>query len=250
MPARNSGISLSEGNAMDESTDNQPKKPLPQFRRSLDSIPHAPTQPVQSPGIDIRNPPLWLVIVCLAVGIWILMTVYRGFSGNSVRREIIAEQNAHSYITVYTDANAPAAAFMAKIAAIYGLKTDVQPPSGDTLKIGLRNGKILGVDDFLSALSQVPIVDFHPGAPAGTIYLYGVEGCPYAQRARDMLRSRGIPFVDVNLNNPSDPNMEGFEARVTASGFGLHEGTRNPYLEYNNKIYQNPDLYNVIAHIK
>lgn len=226
----------------------EPKQPLPQFRRKLDDNTHA--VPVREVTAEKQLPPLWMMAIAVIGGIWLLFSVYQHLAASKIDSELLAEQRAHSYITVYAPTDSPAAQFMNQLAAIYGLQVDLKPVIGDTLKIGLRNGKIVEGTEFFSLLHNLPIVNFHPGAPAGTIYLYGVQGCPYAQRARDMLKAKGIPFVDVDLNNESDPAMTGFDARLVASGFGMGEGTRNPYLEYNNRIYQNPDLYQVIDHLK
>ncbi len=177
--------------------------------------------------------------------------IYLGYDNYfSLKSELIAEQSAHSYLILYAPENCQAKKPFSMLAAMYGFRVLVKPPIADTVQIELANGTRMELMDFVTALRKIDVVNFHPGANPGTVYLYGVANCPYAAKARQMLIAKEIPFVDVNLNNRDDPAMLGFEERVIASGFAPDEPSRNPYLEYHGKIYQNPDLYKVIEEIK
>jgi glutaredoxin len=85
--------------------------------------------------------------------------------------------------------------------------------------------------------------------PATTVMLYGVTGCPYAKKAKDMLTAKGIPFVYVDLNssnfrtNHEQRVMQEFQNQGSSS-------FSNPVLEYRGVAYDNPDLYSVIEQLK
>jgi len=94
-----------------------------------------------------------------------------------------------------------------QIAAIYGLRTRIKAPIADTVQIQLADGATLDMNEFLAAIQNQTVYNFHPGVRPGIIYLYSVDGCPYAAKAREMLNAKGIPFVNVDLNNQSLPRI-------------------------------------------
>ena len=235
---------------MDEPSDNRPKI-LPQYRRKLKDIaPHSVANESVDTNADniIKKYPILMLVIPI-VAIFILFVGYKNITSAPLTKEIINEQSAHSFIVLYSPETHPVTKVLQQIAAMYGLQTMIKPPLGNEVKVGIASGKIMSAKDFVNALQNVPIYNFHPGSQPGTIYLYTVEACPYAEKARQMLKSKGIPFIEVNLNDSSNPAMDGLEARVIVSGYE-GAGIRNPYLEYNNKIYPNPDLYNVIENIQ
>lgn len=228
----------------------KPKQPLPQYRRKLDAkIPlGTPVAPNPQPSKPEIQP---YVLLTLFIGLMVFFYFMNNiFHHHSLKKELMGEQRRNSYVRIMTVEGHPGNKVLMQLAVMYGFRPVIQPPTGNRIQIIMANGKSMSAPEFIATMQMLPVRDFHPGAARNTIYLYGVEGCPYAQRAESMLKARGIKYIYVDLNNQSDPAMDGFEARIFASGYPPNTSTRNPYLEYNGKIYQNPDLYNVIPKIK
>lgn len=85
--------------------------------------------------------------------------------------------------------------------------------------------------------------------PATTVILYGVSGCPYAKKAKDMLDAKGVPYVYIDLNSTDFHTHHEQRVIEEFKNQGASSFT-NPVLEYHGVAYDNPNLYSVIEQAK
>lgn len=163
---------------------------------------------------------------------------------------IVAEQNSTGFISVYGPARHPQTIMMMEMLKMYGFTPKIMGNTdSDYIYLTLADGTRVKMPEFTKRITKMKVQDFNPES-TNTVVLYGVKDCPYAQKAKDMLEQRAIPYEYIDLNADALTSEGVTNARFLVSGHDMKKAVRNPYLEYNNKIYDTPDLYIVIENIK
>ncbi|MBF0544155.1 MAG: hypothetical protein HQM08_06970 [Candidatus Riflebacteria bacterium] len=91
-----------------------------------------------------------------------------------------------------------------------------------TTSIDTSNGAITITTSTSVPTSVVTSTDISAGATntsinACIITVYGTQSCPWCQKTREYLNSRGIPFVDKDVGNDSSANQE-MAQKLTSHG--------------------------------
>src|SRR5947199_191298 len=71
---------------------------------------------------------------------------------------------------------------------------------------------------FYKAISELKVVDLHPGKQKPYVIVYGVANCPYTARAKERLNQMGIKYEYIDLNSDAARYMGELPARLQASG--------------------------------
>lgn len=163
---------------------------------------------------------------------------------------LIAEQNEAGFIPVYGPVRHPQTIMVMELLKMYGFTPKVLGESdGSYVYVKLADGSRVETPEFTERIIKLKLIDFHPGSTSPVV-LYGVKDCPYAQKAKDMLEQRGIAYQYIDLNEDALSSQGITDARFLVSDHGSKKSMRNPYLEYNGKIYDTPALYQAIQDIR
>ena len=127
------------------------------------------------------------------------------------------------------------------VRSLEDMKTIPHLPEGMTSApiFQLPFNQFVNSDAFFSAVSQLPIVDFHPGKTNPYVIVYGISNCIYTARAKEELDRFGIPYEYIDLNSDAPRYMGEIDARLQASGY-LESSYQTPIIEVNG--YMRPRL--------
>jgi glutaredoxin len=224
-----------------------------QYRRDLQDKPPiaAKVTTLDDTSISAKlKSPLFMtiaIIIALIACIYIFSVAKEKSDSRKLTTLFTLMQKRSSFVQVNGVVNDPSTMQMVELLRMHGIgSTIVDDGVATEVSVTLGSGKTLDYKKVIAALINIPVTIFHVGYPSSVVLLYGVAGCPYAQRARDMLTAKNIPFQYVDLNS-GDPAMTFLNARLLSSG--LQKST-NPYLEMNGKMYDLNSIYDAINSVK
>ena len=171
-----------------------------------------------------------------------------------------ADQKTHSTITVYSLPGHPITYRAIETLKIYGFDSTLVPVRSmeemktipnlpqdmTTLPIfQLPYDGVVSADAFFSAVTQLPVVDFHEGKAHPYLIVYGIDNCAYTTAAKEALNQYGIPYEYIDLNADAPRYMGEVEARLKASGY---QETRyqTPIIEVNGYMRPRLDIDTII----
>jgi glutaredoxin len=235
-------------------SDNGPTPPKStQYRRDLQDIPPiaAKVTTLDDTSISAKlKSPLFMtiaIIIALIACIYTFSVAKEKSDTRKLTTLFIYMQKENSMVQVNGVVNDTATMQMVELLRMHGISSNIVDDGvSREVSVTLGSGRILDYKKVIAILTNIPVTIFHTGYPSNAILLYGVAGCPYAQRARDMLTAKNIPFQYVDLNS-GDPAMTFLSARLLSSG--LQKST-NPYLEMNGKMYDLNSIYDAINRVK
>lgn len=105
--------------------------------------------------------------------------------------------------------------------------------------------QMVSADSFFSAVSQLPVIDFHAGKERPYVIVYGIANCIYTTRAKEELDHYGIPYDYIDLNSDPARYTGEVEARLQASGYN-ENSYQTPIIEVNGFMRPRLDINTIL----
>lgn len=156
---------------------------------------------------------------------------------------------AGGYVKVNGKDDSPKTKMLIDLLKIYGFHPYLE--SNDEQydpTVSVSSVSDINMDTMIKALQTIKVSNFHDGY-ADKILLYGTDGDAATDRAKKMLDDKSIVYQFVNLAS-EDPAKEGYMARLYVSGYDPEAVNKDAMLEYQGKLYPDPDLFTVIGNLK